>query len=141
MKTYLYSSLLLLVFLFSCLGPDSVNSSGFPTHISNKETSEHKRILGTNVLLKLPKSYRYIANLGRYQKSERQYVQVMQTEGDINELLHNLTKENIEQSKKKYNPNKDIIKQNEDLIIENNNNIIEKKYYYIDNLLRSSKIF
>ena len=98
MKTYLYSSLLLLVFLFSCLGPDSVNSSGFPTHISNKETSEHKRILGTNVLLKLPKSYRYIANLGRYQKSERQYVQVMQTEGDINELLHNLTKENIEQS-------------------------------------------
>ena len=33
-------------------------------------------------------------------------------------------KENIEQSKKKYNPNKDIIKQNEDLIIENNNNFI-----------------
>ena len=33
-------------------------------------------------------------------------------------------KENIEQSKKKFNPNKEIIKQNEDLIIENNNNFI-----------------
>ncbi len=32
--------------------------------------------------------------------------------------------EKIEQSKKKFNPNKEIIKQNEDLIIENNNNFI-----------------
>ncbi len=33
-------------------------------------------------------------------------------------------KEKIEQSKIKFNPNKEIIKQNEDLIIENNNNFI-----------------
>ena len=33
-------------------------------------------------------------------------------------------KEKIEQSKKKFNPNNEIIKQNENLIIENNNNFI-----------------
>lgn len=59
-------SLLLIGFALSSCTPDIKDD--FPIKLKTVRGNEHSRVEGTKVFAKIPKDYKFIENLSRYQK-------------------------------------------------------------------------
>lgn len=55
------------------------NNTDFPTQVMTNKTEKHVRVKGTKVYGIMPTDFQYIKELARYQKNEKLYVQVMES--------------------------------------------------------------
>lgn len=87
--------LLIIVGLNSCV--EEGGKDGLPNHIKTTKSENHQRVKGTKVFSIIPSDYQYIKELARYQKSEKLYLQVI--ESDVSSFIDakpRFTKEAIE---------------------------------------------
>ncbi len=57
----------------SCTSNDEATKGTFPDNLVNKKSSQHQRVLGTNLLAIIPSSYKFV-NPFRYVKSENEFI-------------------------------------------------------------------
>ena len=73
-----------LLFVFQifwlCACGQNVKTDILPNSITNTNTEEHVRIEGTRILAKLPVEYEHVKELARYQKHDKLYIQVIETD-------------------------------------------------------------
>ncbi|WP_426583698.1 hypothetical protein [Mucilaginibacter sp. R-33] len=71
--------------------------SEFPNQIHTVKSGKLVRITGTKVYMQIPKDYRYIKELARYQKNDKLYIQVVEsTAANFNNAKTGFTREAIE---------------------------------------------
>ncbi len=73
------------------------NDKEFPDQIHTVKTNKLKRITGTKVFAQIPNDYQYIKELARYQKNDKLYVQVIESNAsNFVKVKSNFTKQAIE---------------------------------------------
>lgn len=92
MNKLFLSLLLLITLLCSCAEEQTIDFSAIDT----TKTNQHTRIEGTKAFVVIPKDYRPIETLARYQKNEKLYFQIMEMPVSYEEAKVNLSKEAIE---------------------------------------------
>ncbi|WP_075590155.1 hypothetical protein [Labilibacter marinus] len=104
--TKIIGLLLVLTFLSSCA---QGKQSNFPGNIKTTKTDKHERVKGTKVFVKIPEEYKYIKELGRYQKNEKLYIQVIESNASsFYDAKPNLSKEVMESKGAKVDIFKEI---------------------------------
>lgn len=81
---------------------------GFPNEIKVEKTNEHQRIKGSNTYLVVPSEFEYIESLSRFQKSEKLYLQIVNTPTSYYEAKKAFSRENIESKGAKIDIIKDV---------------------------------
>lgn len=73
------------------------NKEDFPNQIRTVKTDKHIRVLGTKNYLLIPDEYQYVKELARYQKNEKRYFQIIETNtSSFVQSKSSLTREAIE---------------------------------------------
>jgi hypothetical protein len=84
---------MILASTMGCAQKKSIDIGDINTTKNDKLT----RIMGSRLFLNSPKDYQYIKNLSRFQKSDNQYLQVIEANNSFLQAKANMTKEVIEQ--------------------------------------------
>lgn len=110
-----FFTLLLISFTLSSCSQDLKDD--FPTKIKTEKTDEHKRVEGTKIFAKIPKDYKFIDNLSRYQKEDNLYIQFVESNAsNFYQAKPNFTREVIESKGAKVDILKDIKLNNLDAV-------------------------
>lgn len=81
----------------------------FPTEIKTNKTSEHQRVEGAKIFVKVPDDFKFIENLSRYQKSDNLYIQIVESNAsNFYKAKPNFSREVIESKGAKVDFIKDI---------------------------------
>lgn len=87
-------ALYLLVFLTLNACSQSIEKTNpFSKEIKVEKTDKHQRIEGTKLFAIIPNEYKLIEELGRYQKSDKQFIQFIEASSSFNEGKSNLSKD------------------------------------------------
>lgn len=94
-KIKLAINLILILTTITSCGQKS--DSEFPNEIKTTKTDQHTRVKGTKVYGIMPTDFQYIKELARYQKNDKLYVQVVESNAsNFIEAKPNFTKQAIE---------------------------------------------
>jgi hypothetical protein len=90
----LINFILILTTITSC---GQKSNTDFPNQIQTKKTDKHVRVKGTKVFGIMPTDFQYIKELARYQKNDKLYIQVMESNAsNFLQAKPNFTRQAIE---------------------------------------------
>ena len=73
------------------------NNADFPNQVQTTKTDKHVRVMGTQVLGIMPPDFQYLKELARYQKNDKLYVQIIESNAsNFVQAKPNFTRQAIE---------------------------------------------